>query len=69
MRRRCTAAINIVPQIAEWQPDLLLLDIHLDNEINGIDVLREIRDLRLWNFAIEGIGRNPFFPPALVDAA
>jgi DNA-binding NtrC family response regulator len=41
------SAINIVPLIAEWQPDLLLLDIHLDNEINGIDVLQEIRDEKL----------------------
>lgn len=41
------SAINIVPQIAEWQPDLLLLDIHLDNEINGIDVLQEIRNEKL----------------------
>ena len=41
------SARNIVPQIAEWQPDLLLLDIHLDNEINGIDVLQEMRNEKL----------------------
>jgi DNA-binding NtrC family response regulator len=36
-------AVGIVPVIAEWQPDLVLLDIHLNEGINGIDLLQEIK--------------------------
>lgn len=39
-----TRAKGIVPKILEWQPDLVLLDIHLDNEINGIDILQKIKE-------------------------
>ncbi|MDW7771677.1 MAG: sigma-54 dependent transcriptional regulator [Desulfobulbaceae bacterium] len=38
-----SSAVGIIPVIAEWQPDLVLLDIHLDEGINGIDILQEIR--------------------------
>ena len=38
-----SSAIGIVPQISAWQPDLVLLDIHLDEGINGIDILQEIK--------------------------
>lgn len=36
-------AVGIVPVIAEWLPDLVLLDIHLNEGINGIDILQEIQ--------------------------
>jgi DNA-binding NtrC family response regulator len=38
-----SSAIGIVPVIAAWQPDLVLLDIHLDEGINGIDILQDIK--------------------------
>jgi DNA-binding NtrC family response regulator len=28
----------------EWQPDMVLLDIHLDEEINGIDILQQLKE-------------------------
>ncbi|MFA5718513.1 MAG: sigma-54 dependent transcriptional regulator [Desulfobulbaceae bacterium] len=39
-----SSAKGIVPKIAEWQPDLVLLDIHLDDNINGLDVLQELKN-------------------------
>jgi DNA-binding NtrC family response regulator len=41
------SAQGIVPKIAAWQPDLVLLDIHLDVEINGLDILEEIKNEKL----------------------
>ena len=38
-----SSAVAIIPVIASWQPDLVLLDIHLDQGINGIDLLQEIK--------------------------
>ena len=39
-----TSARTIIPKIADWQPDLVLLDIHLDDDMNGIDILQQIKD-------------------------
>ncbi|MCL7487988.1 MAG: sigma-54 dependent transcriptional regulator [Desulfobulbaceae bacterium] len=39
-----SSAKGIVPKIIEWLPDLVLLDIHLDNDINGIDVLQQLKE-------------------------
>jgi len=36
-------AENAVAEIAAWQPDLLLLDIHLDEDKSGLDILAELR--------------------------
>lgn len=38
-----SSAVGILPTIEAWQPDLVLLDIHLDEGINGIDILQEIK--------------------------
>ena len=38
-----TSAKNVVNNIAEWHPDLVLLDIHLDDGANGLDILAEIK--------------------------
>jgi DNA-binding NtrC family response regulator len=38
-----TSAGNAVNNITEWHPDLVLLDIHLDNDTSGLDILAEIR--------------------------
>ncbi len=38
-----TRAEDIINKIATWCPDLVLLDIHLDEEINGLDILEELK--------------------------
>ncbi|MFO7605554.1 MAG: sigma-54 dependent transcriptional regulator [Desulfurivibrionaceae bacterium] len=42
-----SSAKGIVPKIAEWQPDLLLLDIHLDDDLNGLEILEELKNEKL----------------------
>ena len=38
-----TRAEDVINKIGTWCPDLVLLDIHLDEEINGLDILEEIK--------------------------
>lgn len=38
-----SSGVEIIPKISAWQPDLVLLDIHLDEGINGIDILKDIK--------------------------
>jgi DNA-binding NtrC family response regulator len=38
-----TTADDIINKIASWCPDLVLLDVHLDEEINGLDILEELK--------------------------
>jgi DNA-binding NtrC family response regulator len=38
-----TTAQDIINKIASWCPDLVLLDVHLDEEINGLDILEELK--------------------------
>jgi DNA-binding NtrC family response regulator len=42
-----TSARDIFSKILAWQPDLILLDIHLDENRNGLDVLTEIKREKL----------------------
>jgi DNA-binding NtrC family response regulator len=37
-----TTAVNALDNISAWHPDLTLLDIHLDNGANGLDILGEL---------------------------
>jgi len=41
--RRETTTDDIVNKIASWYPDLILLDIHLDEETSGLDILKELK--------------------------
>jgi DNA-binding NtrC family response regulator len=38
-----TSTHEIIDKIASWCPDLVLLDIHLDEDKNGLDILRELK--------------------------
>jgi DNA-binding response OmpR family regulator len=38
---------NALAEIATWQPDVVLLDIHLDEHKSGLDILKEIKAERL----------------------
>ncbi len=38
-----TTARNVVNNITEWHPDLILLDINLDDGANGLDILANIK--------------------------
>ncbi len=42
-----TSAREIIAKMVAWQPDLVLLDIHLDENRNGLDILAEIKQERL----------------------
>ncbi len=42
-----TSAHDIFNKIVAWQPDLILLDIHLDENCNGLDILAEIKREKL----------------------
>ncbi|MGV1101031.1 sigma-54-dependent transcriptional regulator [Thiovibrio sp. JS02] len=42
-----TSAMDIFNKIVAWQPDLILLDIHLDENRNGLDILAEIKHEKL----------------------
>ena len=39
-----TSAADALDNIASWHPDLVLLDIHLDEDINGIQILQQIKN-------------------------
>jgi len=38
-----TSARDILNKIVAWQPDMVLLDVHLDKDRNGLDILAEIK--------------------------
>jgi DNA-binding NtrC family response regulator len=38
-----TGAEDVINKIGAWCPDLVLLDVHLDEEINGLDILEELK--------------------------
>lgn len=38
-----TSAVQAVQKIYEYHPDLVLLDVHLDRGVNGLDVLAELK--------------------------
>ena len=38
-----TSSQDIIKKIEAWQPDLVLLDINLDEDRNGLDILKEIK--------------------------
>ena len=38
-----TNAEDVINKVATWCPDLVLLDVHLDEEINGLDILEELK--------------------------
>ncbi|HSQ84533.1 MAG TPA: sigma-54 dependent transcriptional regulator, partial [Desulfobacterales bacterium] len=38
-----TNSQDVIEKIEEWQPDIVMLDIHLGEDKNGIDILSEIR--------------------------
>ena len=38
-----TSTHEIIDKIASWCPDLVLLDIHLDEDKNGLDILEEMK--------------------------
>jgi len=38
-----TSSKDIIKKIEAWQPDLVLLDINLDEDRNGLDILNEIK--------------------------
>ena len=42
-----TSAKDIFRKIVAWHPDLILLDIHLDENITGLDILAEIKREKL----------------------
>ncbi|MBU0679922.1 MAG: sigma-54 dependent transcriptional regulator [Proteobacteria bacterium] len=42
-----TSAKDIFNKIVAWHPDLILLDIHLDENTNGLDILAEIKREKL----------------------
>ena len=42
-----TSARDIFSKIVAWHPDLILLDIHLDEDITGLDILAEIKREKL----------------------
>ncbi len=42
-----TSAIDIFNKIVTWHPDLILLDINLDEDRSGLDVLKEIKREKL----------------------
>ena len=42
-----TSAREIFSKIVAWHPDLILLDIHLDENITGLDILAEIKREKL----------------------
>ena len=39
-----TSAADALDNIASWHPDLVLLDIHLDEDIDGIQILQQIKN-------------------------
>ena len=39
-----TNSQGVIEKIEEWQPDIVMLDIHLGEDKNGIDILSEIRE-------------------------
>ena len=39
-----TTSHDVINKIASWCPDLVLLDIHLDEDKSGLDVLQEIKE-------------------------
>ena len=39
-----TSGKGIVEKIEEWQPDIVMLDIHLGEDRNGLDILHEIKE-------------------------
>ena len=38
-----TSTDDIINKISSWCPDLVLLDIHLDEEKTGLDILEEMK--------------------------
>jgi DNA-binding NtrC family response regulator len=38
-----TSTVNIIQKIASWHPDLCMFDIDLGEELNGLDVLAEVK--------------------------
>jgi len=38
-----TRADDVINKIGSWCPDLVLLDIHLEEDVNGLDILEEIK--------------------------
>ncbi len=38
------SSINAVEKIIAWQPDIMLLDINLGEELNGLDILKMLQD-------------------------
>jgi DNA-binding NtrC family response regulator len=42
-----TTIENIVEDIATWHPDLVMLDIHLNDERNGLDILEDLRNEKI----------------------
>jgi DNA-binding NtrC family response regulator len=39
-----TSSQDIIKKVEEWQPDLMLLDINLDEDRNGLDILNDIKN-------------------------
>ncbi len=39
-----TTTKDIIDKIASWCPDLVLLDIHLDEDQSGLDILKQLKD-------------------------
>ena len=42
-----TNAKNVITKIADWNPDLVLLDMQLDESVTGLDILAQIKELKL----------------------
>jgi len=38
-----TRADDVINKIGSWCPDLVLLDVHLDEEVNGLDILGKLK--------------------------
>lgn len=42
-----TNADDVINRIASWHPDLLLLDIHLEEDRSGLDILADINEAKI----------------------
>jgi DNA-binding response OmpR family regulator len=42
-----TNADDVINKIASWHPDLVLLDIHLEEDRSGLDILADIKEANI----------------------
>ena len=55
-----TSTEDVVNKIASWCPDLVLLDIHLDENKSGLDILKEIHEDRSESGCADAISEEEY---------